>query len=855
MSPYVLVLLAAPWFVSQAAPPATDADIRQAIEQLGADRAADREAATKKLWAIGKPAEKALREVLDSPDLEVVYRAKFLLEQIALGLGLDTPPETAERLRLVLHGDKQSRLKAAKELAASGQLARLVDVLKLEPDEALRNELLTESWRSGRSGMSALVARGELNTVQQLLELGIDTGDSSRDLAAFLHLTGRESSLAAKDSVQAYLLLTRGDTSGALAAADRAKLTDVRTGILFDRGDFKAIGSWHTQEGGVESLGYAAALHRLAGDRDALAADIHRLIDGDLKSDNPFDNRHRTILLLCDQFDAGLKPWPEITDTTRFDFLRYQGRHREALASRGVADPKQDVVAALKTLSPPGNDEEARNAVRFGWGLEIAELLNSLGEKERATALLGDLPPLVEKHLKRPQYMMRLAKAEFDLGLDERATARAAAAIDSSESVEYVGTLVPERSEAARLWWQFLRKHRSDAAQTATVGELRRLLLLRPTPLPADEFKVVAHAAANTVPDFEQKSRSAWLGAIVDACLAHGQRPLAVEIIEKQIGYAPVPARYLQGADLLAQEKRWSDAATWYRHAWEKDQTQLAAAYLEGYALQKAGQEAEGKQRIDLARLLPLADGEKRVWLASELRKRGLKDEANRECELVLALGPFDSSGTNDAAQQLGNAISGRDDLRCVSLWERLTVSLMASNRFVVKPEGYLQLRHVVNKVRVRGLLAAGKIDEAIEPARLALAAAPDEIELAIELCPKLEQAGRKDIADELFNGNYTANESVLQDFPKSSSHHNRLAWLSAKCNRRLDDALAHAKEAVKLAPKNAACQDTLAEVHFQRGEKEQAIAEAKRTLELAPGDKFFESQLKRFQESEPPRR
>lgn len=856
MSPYALILLAASWSAAQAAPPPTDAEIQQAVEQLGADRAADREAATRRLWEIGTPAVPALRKAAESSDLEVVFRAKFLLEQIALGLGPDTPPETASLLRQVLHGDRPNRLGAARKLGETGQLAKLVELVKLEPDEMLRKELLAAGWKSGRTGLAAMLAGGDLDSVQQLLELGVESGDGARDLAVFLHLTARDLPPEGKSAVQAHLLLLRGDTGGALAIADRAGLRDIRTSILFDRGDYRAIGSWHTQEGGLESLGYAAALHRLQGDHEALAADVRRLVEGDLKRKEPHgDEGQRKILLLNDRFADGLALRLPPPDVETFELLRFQGRYREAFAVLGITPTTQDIVASLKELTAPGNDAETRDAARFGWGLEIARSLHALGEADRAKALLAGMPTLVEKHLKRPRYLSQLAKAEFDLGHVEQALARAAEVVSADDLDDTLGALFPDQGEAASLWWLFLKQRDPDAAPAATIEKLRRVMLLKPQPLEADELKTLAADAAATLPGTAQKSQSAWLGAIADACVVHGQRPLAVEILKTNIEHAPVSIRYLQGADLLAQEKRWADAAAWYRRAWDSDPNQYDAVFLEGYALQAAGQEAEGKARIGLARLLPLADGRRRLALADALRRRGLKDEAIREWELVLALGPFDDSATNDAAQQLGNAISGRDDLRCVSLWERLTVSLMAGNRFIIRPEGYLQLRHVVNKVRARGLLTAGKVDEAIEPVRLALAAQPDEIELAIELCPRLEAAGRKDVADEIFNGNYAANEAVLADFPRSWQHHNALAWLSARCQRRLDDALAHAKEATRLAPTSAACQDTLAEVHFQRGEKEQAIAAAKRTLVLSPGDKFFQSQLKRFSETAPPQR
>ena len=50
------------------------------------------------------------------------------------------------------------------------------------------------------------------------------------------------------------------------------------------------------------------------------------------------------------------------------------------------------------------------------------------------------------------------------------------------------------------------------------------------------------------------------------------------------------------------------------------------------------------------------------------------------------------------------------------------------------------------------------------------------------------------------------------------------------------------------MAPEEAAYHDTLAEVRFQRGEREAAVAAATRAAELAPANKLFAARLKHFQ-------
>ena len=84
--------------------------------------------------------------------------------------------------------------------------------------------------------------------------------------------------------------------------------------------------------------------------------------------------------------------------------------------------------------------------------------------------------------------------------------------------------------------------------------------------------------------------------------------------------------------------------------------------------------------------------------------------------------------------------------------------------------------------------------------------------------------------------------------------HHprNQAAWLSACCRRDLDRALADARKAVELAPDSAGYHDTLAEVLFQLGKKDEAAAEQKKAIALSPAREYFKKQLKRIQAGDP---
>ena len=109
----------------------------------------------------------------------------------------------------------------------------------------------------------------------------------------------------------------------------------------------------------------------------------------------------------------------------------------------------------------------------------------------------------------------------------------------------------------------------------------------------------------------------------------------------------------------------------------------------------------------------------------------------------------------------------------------------------------------------------------------------PGDVDLAIKLVPDLDKLGKKKEADAMYEKARDVCEKLTKDYPESwLIAHNSAAWIMANCRRDLDAALKHAEKAVKMKPKSAGYIDTLAEVHFRRGERDQAIMLMKKCVE-----------------------
>ena len=169
-------------------------------------------------------------------------------------------------------------------------------------------------------------------------------------------------------------------------------------------------------------------------------------------------------------------------------------------------------------------------------------------------------------------------------------------------------------------------------------------------------------------------------------------------------------------------------------------------------------------------------------------------------------------------------------------------------NYYLVEPYDYLRTPAAVHRHRAVAAMKAGDVAEAEREIDRVLNAAPADTQVAEELVPLLERAGRRAQAEALFTRVHRVYQQGLLEYPQSGLLHNNLAWVSARCHRRLDDALKHAQQANELAPDNAAYVDTLAEAYFQLGDREQAIRWSRRALQLQPGDETLQKQLARFE-------
>jgi tetratricopeptide (TPR) repeat protein len=834
----------------------TPRDVARAVEQLGSPKYRLRQKASAYLWAAGKAAEPALRQALRSKDPEVARRARAILDKFQYGIFPNTPRQVLDLIYEFRSGDDSAKyrtIQALNKLGAPGH-AVLIKLAGLEHAHNVRNALFI---CLNKEVVPGLLASGRYDEVEELLELALKGGDEQamRNLAAFLALSGRADDripvwakkakklTGSRDGeVLMYIYRAKGDLKNARRLAARTGKKGLETSILIEQADWKELaggdyGPASEAPDTLVALAYKAAYNRLAGNTKEFEKALADLLKLDLPSPYYFKRKAYTLLLNNRPREAIDLLVKNGQTSLAFTLLAAQHRYREAfeLADKAKATRDAQEVFQLK--------------------LATARTHAVLGDREQAGKILDKLAdeyftPNRAAWAARDNYST-VIDTERELGFIDQALAHCARILPREEKLDQLpklfGQVFTDRGNEALVWWKFFRqKHPRDKIE----GGLKRLREVFEKKLSARDFTALAKelekAAANLANKDEQ---GRWFGALGETCLVYGETALGQGYLEK----AGTADALIQLGHSLAEKKQWARAAERYGQAWAEDRSRPLPLYLKGRALVQAGKKKEGEKWMRVARMLPLAEDRKRFQLAQDLDKQGLKEEAERELELITRSARFHYVEMSNALNYLRTAAFLKKDYRrALDYHERNLLSFLDTLIFI-RAEAYLRVPAFGHYFRAESLLAAGRVDEALKEADLALVGMPGNIETVIYLVPSLNRHKHKKEADALFARVFEHYEKVLKAYPKSAQNHNTLAWMAVCCRRQLDKALEHSKKAVELAPTNAGYLDTLAEVSYQRGDKAEAIRLMKKCIAMDPKHAYFRKQIKRFEAPGPP--
>jgi tetratricopeptide (TPR) repeat protein len=851
--PVVALTLVCSFRVLSAPPPApTKEQIARLIEQLGSKEFGKREEASKQLWEAGEPAELALEGAAKSADAEVSRRAAEILDKFKWGIFPDTPKPVVELIRRYEGSELAAKQEVLRQLFGEGVpgCRALVRIATAEDDPEMRQRINRTIGSDVRRFMPLALVDNRYDIVEKVLQQSLQSEDLRQaNLSHYCayclfrgtiderikNLSARTERTKQESELLAYLYRTSGNLRAAKEVAEKADLTELLEALLYEMGEWKDLATRELagQRKSPEKLGYRAAYQRLAGDTmacDQTLSQFRQVVEEATPAEKPILGYYLAKALFLNDRPAEAL---EVLDRSGqypmlFEILCVQFKYREAFA---LADKARK--AAHKDLAR----------------IEIfeARTLYGLGEKEKAMALFAhraeDIKPGNDLN-----WFEDLVDAEYRVGLKEQAFDHAAKILenlsDPSWAERLLGRLFPGHGDVALVWWTFARKtparNPSDAMKL-----VRDLLDGRLGQKQVEDLITAAHQGIKQASADE--SDRLWLA------LAETAGAAKLPDLRKRCLEQGGPQALLQLGDTIAEKKDWAGAAALYRRAWDKAPSEPLPLFLAGNALMQAGNVMEGKKLMEQSHILLLGDDQARNDFAVALSRRGFAYDAHREGDLLQRVGVAGSSYHGDAGlRQAQAAVQRKDYLGAAKGQERtLLRCLKPYVRFSQNP-AYLGVPTLAHRFRARGLLEAGQFDEAWKEIAYCRGALPGDVDLAILVVPELDRRGHKKEADELFDQTAAVYAKIRADYPRCGWAHNSVAWLSVCCGRELEAARSHAQKAVDLAPDSAGHHDTLAEIYFQLGEKEKAVAEQQKAIALDPTKAYFRKQLKRIEAGDP---
>jgi|GEM_PF-2396198 len=324
--------------------------VEQLIEQLGAAKYKQRQAASKALWQQGLPAIPRLEKAAKNEDPEISIRAGKILEKLSKGEIFGLSDELKKLAKEFREGNKYERYKVFPKLMAAeggGDLAPFLLEQLTEGDSRL------EIIKGASSALGTLARKqnldGHFERAEQILRMRVEAQAiaSEADLAVFLALTAPDTACKIP-AVEARRLRILGRNDEALAAARNIDtLKGLQDSILIERGQWRELAAAKEKDFNalnVQSLGVRAAYHRLAGDTNATAEalDDIRGYEKNRKSEwHPVE-----VLMLNDHFVEGTK-LSLAQDDPQAAVLAFQQSDYQAVLDLGKRLPEDKVVQGL----------------------------------------------------------------------------------------------------------------------------------------------------------------------------------------------------------------------------------------------------------------------------------------------------------------------------------------------------------------------------------------------------------------------------------------------------------------------------------------------------------------------------
>ncbi|MEJ6728532.1 MAG: hypothetical protein QNK83_05125 [Akkermansiaceae bacterium] len=851
----LLTLSLAPSY-SQEAEPAKPS-LEELRKSLASDDFKSRTKATTALWELGDGALDFLAELQNSDDPELAARATTLRKKIRIGILPDTPKELAEALESYFDSDERAKSSFIDELYEDEQFELLVRLRSIEKDEDILKLLDTRIGRIIPQLIRKHLIAGETEKARPFLKLGNDFESLIR-YGNFLQVHGeldeainsleKTTDLEQQRRYLAYLRV-KGDASLLRKEAERLGDENAAATAALVLGDslplLKIYADKETSPPEDQLLA-KLLLARQEGDQEK----SDRFVSALTKLSLERNSSHRTRLNL---YRAGLVELARESAEKDGELELIQhylitDQNQKIPAALGLPDGKvtqewideqlPQVRVELRSGDYSGKTTkflqecmsffESRGEIETSTRI-FSGFLSVYGEKEkeavpnflaiiRDDAPFGGLIALAEKADKTSRKLEKLIQEEFRLVDTLVWLVQKAKKLEPSIRNLYLAHLVHSFTDSPSIPRAEFEKWRVRL-EVASLEDLKN----------GDDTSIRNFYRLQS---FNGRASERW-------------RLLKLPSLAEEFVYPH--------AMLATRLGKWEEAGELYEAENPNLETVYSSfLYQKGLALSKAGKKKDGEELLRLSKLLSDGAPGYSIQLSrqyQEYQENGKSDELLKAAILrsedaIFGQGvPQENGYYRFPLTYLGESALNSGKWKLASaLFEAALLSEDASNTAFA----------LISRFKIemcKGLIAfdTGRRAEGIKLLEAAHSLLPASGSLADHFFPAIRERGLTEFHDRLCLKTLDLLRQEISAFPNDHSVKNTFAWVASRANRNLDEAEQMMIEALKGDSFSAALLDTMGEVKFAMGKREEAVSWSEKAVDRGILDPSVRGQLHRF--------
>lgn len=809
--------------------------VDQLALQLGDESFAVREHAMDELWKLGSDALPALRKVQVGDDIEASERATELIGYISVGLLYDSPAEVKAMVMRFFQSNEDGKIIMVHKLISMDQWRQVMALAKREKNAVLRGKISQICWRQKLAPMLRLaLAKGDQAQVDEIFSLVGDidyfmrvrafyygqTGKLSDELGKAAELTGQK---AAKWRM--WLHRVDGNMDAATTEALNAKLPVVADLLRVLDGDPVPYLERSAASGDdIYSWGCKLQLLRLAGkeeDAQALSRQWQDLAR---------DDESRQRVMLCLAMNGFREQALELFETIAvYEAIAFYDVIEMPLRSLKLLGIPENARAAYEAWVAQRldklDDENTRQEI-----LMLAGLLNARGEEAQAREVI--LPMMTRLAMEDESVWSEQIKAMVDGDLSALAIGfiRQRMAVDDvgqeqmvDLSKEIFGSMP---SESIDLLWDHLMKRKGDTP-SQVLEELAMLAGLLPDP--DNRVPELHRSLQQEAQQQDGAIKDLLITAIYQLCLVRGDITTASQMMDALAAEGLTLGENKN--DLDFQLQRWELIEPVLAANVENRPADWSSLIKWHIALLKLGQSKQAAEIFSRAMIQTLGDPALLTTWGVALHDAGYESKAADLWFLAAAMSNLENdSSLHDYRRAISSLANWVQPLYRSGQWQKaLAMSEMAAHSLMSRHVNSgihtaLRVRYQAEFCRGMEMLRQGRQAEGLRSLERAHSLMRGDGVLADDFFPALRQRIPEKTYNRWFEQSYALIEAACADFPRSHNSHNTAAWLAARAVRKLDEAHAHAEQALQMRPHQGAYLDTMAEVWFSRGERQKAL-------------------------------